>query len=191
MTIQALVIAGGLSSRTSGHKMLYPLAGQTMIERVVLNFKPFCQKVIVVTGYNGYKIKQVLKKYTFVTIVHNDTYQKGMFNSIQTGVQALACDRFFYTPGDYPLVKKNTLQQLLDQSGEIVIPSYHYHAGHPVLLSGNLAKEITEYSENKTLRDLFHEKNINYVNVNDQGILTDVDTDEKYKEVLRCMTDED
>lgn len=190
MKIQALVIAAGLSSRTSGHKMLYDFNGKTMIEQVIQNFKPFCEKVIVVTGYNGYKIKQVLKKYDFVELIHNDTYHKGMFNSIKTGVKALDCDRFFYTPGDYPNVNQTILKQLLDHSGDIIIPSYNYHAGHPVLLSKKMIDEITEFSENKTLRDLFDSKKINYVTVADQGILQDVDTDKNYKEILRCMTDE-
>ena len=189
--IFGLIVAAGLSSRAKGYKMTYEFSGLTMIEKSVLSFKPFCEKVYVVVGYNHMIIREILKKYDFVEIIYNELYENGMFSSVKMGISSIECDRLLFMPGDYPNIKEVTIKKLLLTKGEVIIPSFNYHAGHPIVIDGNLLNEITENSKYLTLKDFVQSTKVKYVNVDDAGVLMDVDTLKDYLNVLRSIKNED
>ncbi len=190
MIVDGLIVAAGLSSRAKGYKMSYKFFDLTLIEKAVFTFKPFCRKIYVVVGFNHLIIREILEKYDFVEIIYNENYESGMFNSIKLGINAITCNKLLFMPGDYPNVKKSTVEKMLLCDEEVVIPSYNYHSGHPILIEGKLLREITEDSKYLTLKDVVKSKKVQYVNVNDKGILMDVDTLGDYKNLLRSMKNE-
>ncbi|MEA1973927.1 MAG: nucleotidyltransferase family protein [Bacillota bacterium] len=190
MIIHGLIVAAGLSSRAKGYKMTYKFSDLTLIERSVLSFKPFCEKVYVVVGFNHILIRDILKKYDFVEILHNKNYKEGMFNSVKLGISNMKCDKLLFMPGDYPSIKKSTIEDLLLVEGDVVIPSYNFHAGHPIVIDGKLLSEITENLKFSTLKDFVKSKEVQYVNVSDKGVLIDIDTLEDYKNVLESLKNE-
>lgn len=184
MKIVGLIIAAGLSSRADGYKMEYKIKGKTLIERAVLTFQPFCDEVIVVVGHNNLIIEEILKKYELVRFVYNEDYKNGMFSSVKKGIYKVECDKLLFMPGDYGIVKKETVEILLKYDSEIVIPSFDYKAGHPIVIRGDIINEIVLNKEFDSLKDFVKSKNKKYVDVEDIGVLKDIDTKEDYIKIL-------
>lgn len=181
--IEAIVLAAGMSTRTTGYKMTLPLGDKSVLERTVDSLLAVCDRVIVVGGYNAGICCEALKDYPDIEIVINYQHHRGMFSSIKRGMQALEGDTFFVIPGDQPLVKKATLEKLLNTRGMIVNPSYHGKKGHPVLFRNDCRREILKMPDDGILRDFIHRHRAAVVDVDDEGILLDIDTDRDYMEI--------
>lgn len=193
MKIEGVILAAGLSSRMGSNKLLLNVLEMPMIERVILNMLPFCERLIVVLGHDGHKLEPLLKKYDTVKLVYNSGYQSGMFSSVKVGCEHLKGDRFFLTPADMPLISKDTYKCLLEVNDSVVIPSYQGKAGHPILLNIEVAEglrtrdrqssaesrpsiESRPITEAQNLREYLNDFHKTYVSVPDEGILMDIDT---------------
>ena len=181
--IEAIVLAAGWSSRTSNYKMTLPLGEKTVLEHTVDAMLEVCNKVVVVAGHNADECEKVLKKRQGVKMVVNRDFDKGMFSSVQRGLKELTNDIFFILPGDQPKVSPKTLTRLLAADGDIVNPSYKGKKGHPVLFRGDCRQGILAMPEDGILRDFIHSRESTVVDVEDEGILLDIDTDEDYEKI--------
>jgi len=183
--IEAIVLAAGYSSRAKNFKMTMPLGEKPILEHTISKFEGICQRVIVITGYKQERIEKTISKMDItdmkIECVHNEHFIRGMFSSIQKGCEYLRSSTFFMTPGDYPLVSKNTIQSLANEKGEVVIPSNQYKAGHPIKLSKDVKEAILCADSNSNLRCVLRAFEKNYMNVDDPGILIDLDTPEDYR----------
>lgn len=179
--IEAVILAAGYSSRTSRYKMTLPLGEKTVLQHTVDSFLKVCNKVIVICGHNARECKKMFSNQKGVIVTVNPNYSKGMFSSVQHGVSQLHSDIFFVIPGDQPMVKAETLTQLLAADGDIVNPAFRGKKGHPVLFRGNSKKGILDMPENAVLRDYIHSHPSTVLEVDDEGILLDIDTDEDYE----------
>ena len=190
MINEAVILAGGFSSRANGFKPLFEIGGTTLIERAVVPFLKLCDRVIVVTGYRSKDINKVLGKYHKVHLVFNKNYADGMFSSIKKGVSEVTGDRFFLTPGDYPFITKEICELLTEFNEEVIIPSFSHRKGHPILIDSKLKEEILHSSE-ISLRDFLKKKSSKIVSVEDEGVLKDIDTDEDYLKAIEVLTRRD
>ena len=138
----------------------------------------------MVGGYKIEKLQEILKGYPQVEIVLNSRYAEGMFTSVKAGVGQVRGQKFFFSPGDYPLISPEVCRKLLAQKGQIVIPLFQGHKGHPVLFSAQIAKELLEMSDSSNLRDFIEQKGYQTVAVEDEGILIDLDTPDDYERIL-------
>jgi len=86
MTIAVLILAAGMSSRMGQLKALLPIAGETVIGRLISVFRENDVQVFIVTGYRGQDVVRALKNRE-VTFVENPKYEPGMFTSVQAGVE--------------------------------------------------------------------------------------------------------
>jgi molybdenum cofactor cytidylyltransferase len=103
-----------------------------------------------------------------------------MFSSVKKGVSCIKND-FFLIPGDYPLVKKQTIDKLIASSGEIRVPIYNGRKGHPIFIEKELIQELLEEPITSNLKVFRDRHTVNYVEVDDKGILLDVDYEEDLK----------
>ncbi len=152
MNVEAVILAGGLSSRCNTNKLLFEFNRTTIIESVIRSFYGICNRIIVVSGHFHNEISPVLKQYDKVDVIYNKNYQDGMFSSVKTGVSAVTTDRLFITPGDYPLVKESTIKSLLNADSDFVYPTYNGIKGHPILLKNTIIPIILS-GEYANLRD--------------------------------------
>lgn len=187
---EAVVLAAGKSTRTSWYKMTLPLGHKHIIDHTTDALLQVCNRVIVVTGHNAHECKQALQHKQGVDLVHNPDYEKGMFSSIQRGVSALKGDTFFVLPGDQPLIMPDTLRQLLAAYGTIINPAYRGKKGHPVLFRNNSRKGILDMPSNAILRDFIHNRKSEVIEVNDPGILLDIDTDADYERIRKIFNNQ-
>jgi molybdenum cofactor cytidylyltransferase len=178
-----IILAAGLSSRFPGSKPLFKLNNKTIIENIIDNLSGICYNIIVVCGYKANEMKTVLNKYGNVQTVVNKNYSDGMFSSILAGIKYVKADSFFVIPSDMPLVKKETYNTLLETEGDIIIPSYNGKKGHPVLMNSKFIPELLVKKSNSNFSDFIKKKGFNLVEVNDAGILIDIDTEEDLKNI--------
>jgi molybdenum cofactor cytidylyltransferase len=70
----------------------------------------------------------------------------------------------------------------------LVIPSYQMRRGHPWLVSRSLWNELLELKPPETLRSFLnrHLEDIHYVEVDNAGILLDLDTPGDYEKHKPC-----
>ena len=186
--VEGVVIAAGFSSRAGGWKMAFEIGGLTVIERCVLGMVQFCSRIFVIGGDRFNTLQGLLPKpkYPTVELVYNHNYEKGMFASVLTGFRQVDAPRFFFIPGDYPLVSTKVYEILLKQVGEIVIPSYQGVTGHPVLFQTKIIKDLFAVSNKyANLRQFITSRNHHIVEVADPGIVMDIDTREDYWRAAR------
>ncbi len=194
MTIAVLVLAAGLSSRMGRQKALLPIKGETIIEHLVSVFHENDVKVFIVTGYRGQDVVRTLKNRE-VTFVENPKYELGMFTSVQAGVRVLqpAIDGFFVMPVDIPLVKSETIKSMINEHkkspGKIIYPVFGGKRGHPPLIPGNLVPVMVHWSKEGNLRDILNSYSdlALEVEVDDKGILIDIDTLDDYESLLKSL----
>ncbi|AMM95828.1 hypothetical protein UP17_25780 (plasmid) [Peribacillus simplex] len=192
--MEAIVLAAGYSSRANAFKMTLPMGqmGQmSVLEQTISKFEGLCSRVIVVAGFQAEIIQEEIAKiisknaYSFqIKFVYNENFNQGMFHSIQKGCNEVNAPTFFITPGDCPLVKKETVQLLAKHKGNVVIPSFDYKGGHPIKLSSEVKQKILETNPESNLRVVLGGYEKQYMNVDDAGVLIDVDTPEDYQKVI-------
>ncbi len=189
--MEAIVLAAGYSSRANAFKMTLPLGQMTVLEQTISKFEGLCSRVIVVAGFQAEIIREEMAKiisknaYSFqITFVYNENFNEGMFHSIQKGCNEVNAPTFFITPGDCPLVKKETVQLIAKHEGNVIIPSFNYKGGHPIKLSSEVKQKILETNPGSNLRVVLGGYEKTYINVDDPGVLMDVDTPEDYQKAI-------
>jgi molybdenum cofactor cytidylyltransferase len=138
-------------------------------------------RVIIVTGWQAGRLQALLAGRQGVTLVHNAGYRAGMFSSVKVGLAQVRAARFFLLPGDLPLIGQGVYERLLEASGEIVIPTFEGRRGHPVCMSSQLSPEILAQADDSNLRAYIQRKGYHTVEVEEEGILLDLDTPEDYE----------
>ncbi|MGM7724644.1 nucleotidyltransferase family protein [Metabacillus sp. Hm71] len=189
--MEAIVLAAGYSSRANAFKMTLPLGQMSVLEQTISKFEELCSRVIVVAGFKIELIQEEMAKicqknaFSFqIKVVYNENFNKGMFTSIQRGSKEIMAPAFFITPGDCPLVKKETVQLISKHKGNVVIPSFHYKGGHPIKLSSEVKQKIIETNSESNLRVVLEGFEKEYLNVDDPGVIMDVDTPEDYQKAI-------
>ena len=164
--------------------MMLPLGDVTVIEKSVQGMYDVVGRVIVVVGWQAERIRSLLTGYDKVECVPNADYRSGMFSSVKTGIAHVRAPRFFLLPGDHPLIGSDVYTRMLTVTGDIVIPTFEGHKGHPVLISSRLTPEIQGYPDSASLRDYIRAKGHAEVQVEHDGVLIDIDRPEDYELVL-------
>ena len=73
-------------------KPLLTYKGKSFIQNIILKLNSVCDKIIIVTGFNANEVEEsMLKQFKVnskIEFVFNSKFEKGMFNSLQTGLTA-------------------------------------------------------------------------------------------------------
>jgi len=186
INLDCIILAAGISSRTSQWKMRLPFRGKSIIEYCVSNALLVCRRVILVVGYRSSELRQEFRNWKNISIIENSGYKKGMFTSIQTGVSAVQTDYFFISHGDLPLIPALVYQTLSAHKGpKAVFPVHNGKRGHPVLLPRTIIGRILEEGEDSSMKKLLSTYPAHLVPVNTESIYNDIDTDVDYLNLLK------
>ena len=173
-------------------KPFLPLDGSLMIERTIASFlRAGLNDVRVVIGYRAGELIPVLIRLGVLPIVNED-YPSGMYSSIQAGVQTLKKEdvAFFLLPGDIPLIRPETLSEMVlvfwQEDAGILYPTFKGRRGHPPLISARYRDLILSMKPPGGLRSVLanHEWDAIEIEVDDRGILIDLDTPQDYRRIL-------
>src|SRR5579884_4090498 len=176
-------------------KALLDYRGETFLDRLIRVMGTQTNPVIVILGYHAAEIRaRVRNDARFVT---NARPERGQLSSLQTGLAALPPDAegFAFIPMDCPAVREDTVARLADAFAsrrpetQFVIPRCGDRRGHPVFAVRRIADELLALPEGAQARDVVHRHvaSTEYVDVDDPGILTDIDDPEAYKKLIEAV----
>lgn len=176
MRTAAIILAGGASTRMGSPKALLLYRGKTFADSLIATFER-CDQTVVVLGYDAARIQAGIR--TDATFIINPNPEQGQLSSLQCGLRAVAhADAVFFTPVDYPAIRADTVDRLLPFAGSFAMPRYDGRRGHPVLIGRAMADELLACTT--SARDVMRSHDPIYVDVDDGGILEDVDDPAAY-----------
>ena len=97
-----------------------------------------------------------------------------------------SCDFFFVTLCDLPLLQRETLAALLKaayNNQKAIVPVSHGKKGHPVLFPAKMRKDFAELKGDLGAKKILTDENTLFVSVEDEGVITDIDTPEAYEQL--------
>ena len=94
-TIEGVILAAGLSTRSGRWKMGLPLGDRTVLQRCVEGMLDVVDRIWVVTGWQADRVESMLQGYPKVDTVLNPGYRRGMFSSVQAGLAQVRARRVF------------------------------------------------------------------------------------------------
>ena len=190
--VSAIVLAAGTSTRMGRAKQLLPLGGTTVLAQTLDKVRSArVAEIILVLGASAEAIRQQLPPSLLdgLKVVVNQAYVKGMASSLHEGLAALdqRSDAALIILGDQPFIRPQTLGQIVDgyrrSRAKIVIPSYQGNRGNPVLLDRSVFSEVMALEGDVGCRAIFgsHLEAILKVEVEDKGVLLDIDDQDDYE----------
>ena len=192
--IAGLILAAGESSRMGTDKALLLYRGRTFLEHILSTFhEAGLKQLTVVLGHHADEIQRAVKL-TGTEVVVNQDYRRGQTSSLQAGLHALdqpAIQAIVLCLVDHPSVSAKVIRKLVaafqQSAAPVVIPSYQGQRGHPVLISRALFAKLlvlsTSEGANTVIRK--YRDSTQFVEVDDHGILVDVDDPETYRALGR------
>jgi len=190
-----VILAAGESRRMGSPKALLRYHGQTFLDTLISLFAPRCWPVIVVLGANADQIRDGLscEAAQHVTFVINPDYRTGQTSSMQCGLRALPADAegVLFTLADHPAVAASTIDALTDHPRPLIrVPRFEGRRGHPVWFSRALIAEFLALPSDGAARDVVyrHADETEYLDLNDRGIVADIDDPAAYRELIGAGT---
>ncbi|MCZ2258183.1 nucleotidyltransferase family protein [Sporosarcina sp. G11-34] len=201
-SICALILAAGTSNRMGKPKQLLLLGNRTILEHVIHHSleKDFSE-VIAVIGHETEMIKKVIsiddKRFRWV---ENADYLSGQSASLRIGIESLRehHSNIMVFLGDLPFTSTETIR-LIYQSGVarmkeseeafMIRPTHKGVSGHPVFFGNidrNLFAQLQGDKGGKTIMNKISDHIL--LDVDDHGILFDVDTPSDYVEAKRIQS---
>jgi molybdenum cofactor cytidylyltransferase len=187
--IAGIILAAGASSRMGRPKALLEYRGETFVDRLIRIFSRQCDPVIVVAGYHADTIgAHVNGRAQFVV---NPDPDRGQLSSLQTALMRVPGDSegFLFTPVDSPVVGDATVALLIEtvRAGDVLIaiPRYGGKRGHPVCGARAMIPEFLALPATAETRLAIDSRadRIAYIDVDDSGVLADIDDLDAYRKL--------
>lgn len=187
--IAGIILAAGASSRMGSPKALLDYRGETFVGRLARVLSASCDPVIVALGYHAETTRSAVPGNAVVMI--NPAPERGQLSSLQTALAALPpeAEGFAFIPVDSPAVEPATVERLRDTflrrdpATLFVIPRHQGKRGHPVFATRTVADELLALPATGKASDVVHRHvpHTVYVDVDDPGILVDIDDPAAYR----------
>jgi molybdenum cofactor cytidylyltransferase len=185
-----IILAAGASRRMGTPKALLEFHGQSFIDRLTGAFAQHCTDVIVVIGHHADTIRLGMRLRSLPVFVENPAPEKGQLSSLQCGLRAApeGSSGILFIPVDCPSIKPETIGKLIEHSGDapFVVPAHEGKHGHPILFRPEIAAEFLALPQSSSAREVVHRYRSQtlYVDVQDPGVVRDVDDPVAYRELL-------
>ena len=187
-TVDGIVLAAGASTRMGESKALLQVDGATFLERAVHLLRDAgCRYVVAVTNDDDWVER--LADVSGAAVVINEAEGSEQIDSLRLGIANLPedADAVLVLPVDFPRVSLETVKRLIEEfqssGAPILNPSYNGQAGHPVLFARAVLPELIEPDLPDGARTVIdaHADEARVIDVNDAGVLVDVDTPGDYQ----------
>jgi molybdenum cofactor cytidylyltransferase len=200
--ISAIILAAGTSSRMGKMKQILALGDQTILEHVIhRTLVEDFSEVIVVVGHEAKAIRNAIsidnQRFRWV---ENEAYLSGQSTSLKLGIESLQEQQsnIMVFLGDLPFISAETIRLIyktgMDKMKETdeaytIRPTYKGISGHPVFFGNRNRDLFTQLHGDKGAK-LIMDKIPNHIRleVEDRGVLFDVDTPEDYAEAKRIFS---
>jgi CTP:molybdopterin cytidylyltransferase MocA len=193
MTIDGIILAAGQSRRMGRPKpALTTSAGESFLERAARTLRGAeCRRVLVVVAASaeaGSTAAEAATATPELEIVVNPDAASEQIDSLRLALQHLdeSTDAVLVLPVDLPLLSRESAAAVVAsfraRAAPVVVPAHGGMTGHPILLARTLFDEIVHGTWQAGVRSILlaHEHDVRTVNVDDPGILIDIDTPADY-----------
>jgi molybdenum cofactor cytidylyltransferase len=185
-TLCAIVLAAGQGSRfrqvagVHRNKLLAQCNGRDGVERCVLehvlvSLRTVVDRCLVLTRPDYTSVAELGLQYGYEVVVLDSP---GMGDSIAAAVAAEPAHRgWLIVLGDMPFIHPDTLERVIRslEDDAISVPVHEGRYGHPVAFGRNFGPGLLGLSGEKGARRLFQDARIKEINVDDPGVLWDID----------------
>jgi len=197
--ISGIVLAAGSSQRMGTPKALLKIGEKTFLQHIVETLHSArIIDVVIVVGAEAEKIQKTIIWFDGKVVINND-WQKGQLSSIIAGLNALDLTKSepeeihgaIICPVDHPLLTQSLLVDLLQgywlSKKRIIIPIHRGKRGHPIIFDRELFDDIRNAPIDIGARAVVrnHEQDIQEVDVNDEGVLINIDSPDDYKKYIQ------
>jgi molybdenum cofactor cytidylyltransferase len=189
VSIAGLILAAGESTRIGSPKALLEFRGETFLDRLTGLFSQFCAPVVVVVGSQADKIRSGAKHPERALFAENADYRLGQLSSMQCGLRRMPekIEGVLFTLFDHPNVQVSTIAALLEQPRPLLaIPRFQGLRGHPIFFGAGLIGEFLSIPPDSQAKAVTsrHSDDTRWVDVQDPGILDDVDDAAAYRRLI-------
>jgi molybdenum cofactor cytidylyltransferase len=182
--IEGILLAAGESSRMGFPKPLLRLNGETFLTHIAVSMLLTVERLIIVLGAHRDAVTAAVPADNRIGIIENPDYALGQLSSIKAGVRAVSAhaDAAIVHLVDHPTVLPETFSRLAgdyQKSGKpILVARCRGHRGHPVLFDRSIFEELQQAPTNVGARAVVkaNADRVIYVDVDDPGVLLDLDT---------------
>lgn len=188
--VGTVIVAAGYGGHGKSQNPLEKIDHLNIAVQVVVTFqRAGVRDIVIVCKDEKEKLRKELRGFG-VTFLQNDNNEaRDMFASVKQGISYLEsrCERVFVCPVGVAMFSNETVDRLLKNPAPVVIPSFHYRAGHPILINASLIPLILQYQGNGGLRGAIRSLEIDpsYEAVEDKGILIGTDNAEPDNELVQ------
>jgi len=197
----ALIPAAGRSERMGESKPMMPFGESTILGCLIESLQSGgATRVLVVRSPADRTLGNWCVDHEIEAAI-NPKPDDGMLSTVQIGVEALGGSDTFassnlpllVSPADHPAIQPTTVRRLLDRVSEgrrLAVPSFRGRRGHPLAIGSDLIASIPALDPTIGLRQLLsrHADRLQEVDVDDEGVLLDLDTPEEYQRALQHMS---
>lgn len=191
-----IVLAAGKGTRFAGadHKLAQTIDGQTLLATTLRHAIASRLPVVVVTTERFAELARRSVAARDVVVLPevgaSGHAHLGMGYSIAAGVGACPdAGGWLVLPGDMPQVQPTTIQRVARQLAHhpVVFAQHRGRRGHPVGFAAELYSELVMLSGDEGARRLVARYPAHGVEVDDAGVLVDVDTEADLDAVRRAV----
>ncbi len=183
--ISAILLAAGQSKRMGGeNKLIKKFRGKCLINHILKSLiKSKVRKIIIVLGYQSFKVKKKLIKSKKIKFIYNKSFKSGMASSIKAGLKKISKKNsgFLVVQGDMPFVSKTIINSLCSSikraDKEIFIPFYKSKAGNPIGFKISFLKFLMKIKGDSGAKRIIrsHKRKIYKLKIQSNSILRDFD----------------
>ena len=195
VSIIAIVLAAGLSTRMGKPKQTLAIDGKPMLQKVLEIFrKTKVDRAVVVLGAGEHEVRSRVR-FKGEMVVFNPKYAEGMSGSLKLGLTAAGpwVEAMIVALGDQPYLSPATVDKMIRayrRSGApVVVPVYNGRRGNPVLFDRSTFADVMSIRGDEGARSVV-EKNrrtLLEVPVSDRGVMTDIDTPADYRKATSTL----
>jgi len=184
--ISGIILASGFSKRMEQEKLLLPVGGVALVERVIQAAQASrLDEVILI--YQKREIEKIGRKYG-IKAVHNPRADEGQSAAIKLGIHTAQpeTDAFMFMVGDQPFLNPSTINILIDTFQQdphsIIVPVYNNTRGNPVLFPSALKELLLVLDGDRGGRVLIDSMpdRVKQVHIEEELAGADIDTRENY-----------
>src|SRR3954463_1449332 len=189
--VPAIVLAAGASSRMGRPKAVLPVDGRPFIRRIVETLHDAdVTDIVVVVRSDHRDIAAALADYACARLAVNPRADDGQLSSLIAGLDTVAPDAaaVLVTLVDVPLVSAATVRALIARaatsSAPVLRAVHRGRHGHPVIFTRQVFAALRAADPSRGAKAVMQAVVVEDVEVDDPGIVEDVDTPEDYRRVL-------
>lgn len=195
MSVAAILLAGGESTRMGAPKPLLEWEGQALIEYQISQLAEVADSTVVVLGHRADEVRPIVERAGAIAVI-NERYKEGRASSLRTGANALPDDTgaIVVLNVDQPRTAA-VIRSLVDEhtrAGNLItIPTFEGTRGHPPVIDGSLLPELRQVrEENLGLRAIVHahEAEIGEVEFDSRTVLLNLNEPHEYEAARKAQS---